>query len=201
MRGFFCACKLTVTEGARVIGWYHGEYKRREVRTVARDKYKAWLEPAGLERLAEMAARLTDAEMAREMGVSSSTYYDWLKKYPEMAEAVTGARAGADARANNERVESSLFELACGCVRKIKKPIKVRSTSYDARGRRVDRERVVYADEEVFVPPNVKAQIFWLTNRAPERWRNRIEAAVNDESGVSFAFREATAEEAAEYAD
>ena len=168
---------------------------------MARGKYKAWLEPAGLERLAEMAARLTDAEMAREMGVSSSTFYDWLKKYPEMAEAVTGARAGADARANNERVESSLFELACGCVRKIKKPIKVRSTSYDARGRRVDRERVVYADEEVFVPPNVKAQIFWLTNRAPERWRNRIEAAVNDESGVSFAFREATQEEAAEYAD
>lgn len=168
---------------------------------VAKGKYKAWLEPAGLERLAEMAARLTDAEMAREMGISSSTYYDWLGKYPQMSERVSGARAGAQARANNERVESSLFELACGCVRKIKKPIKVRSTSYDARGRRVDRERVVYADEEVFVPPNVKAQIFWLTNRAPERWRNRIEAAVNDESGVSFAFREATQEEAAEYAD
>ena len=170
---------------------------------VAKGKYKAWLEPAGLERLAEMAARLTDAEMAREMGVSPSTYYDWLKKYPEMAEAVTGARAGADARANNERVETSLFELACGFVRTVKKPVKVKATSYDKRGRRVDRERIVYADEEVIVPPNVKAQVFWLTNRAPERWRNRIEAAVSggEGKGVEFAFREVTQEEAESFAD
>ena len=170
---------------------------------MAKGKYRPWLTAEGLERLAEMAARLTDTEMAREMGISSSTYYDWLGKYPQMSECISSARAGAQARANNERVESSLFELACGCVRKIKKPIKVRSTSYDARGRRVDRERVVYADEEVFVPPNVKAQIFWLTNRAPERWRNRIEAAVSggEGGGVKFEFVGAGDGEAAEYAD
>lgn len=168
---------------------------------VAKGKYKAWLEPAGLERLAEMAARLTDAEMAREMGVSSSTYYDWLKKYPEMAEAVTGARAGADARANNERVERSLLDLATGYVQKTKVLKKVRTIKYDSRGRRIETEDWRPFEEEVYVAPVVKAQIFWLTNRAPERWRNRIEAAVTDEKSVDYAFREATAEEAAEYAD
>ena len=45
---------------------------------MARGKYKEWLTEDGLKKLAEMAPRLTDAEMAREMGVSSSTYYDWL---------------------------------------------------------------------------------------------------------------------------
>lgn len=168
---------------------------------MAKGKYAQWLTEEGLERLAEMAARLTDAEMARSMGVASSTYYDWLGKFPQMSECISSARAGAQARANNERVETSLFELACGFVRTVKKPIKVKATSYDKRGRRVDRERIVYADEEVIVPPNVKAQIFWLTNRAPERWHNRIEAAVTDDKAVNYAFREATAEEAAEYAD
>lgn len=81
---------------------------------MAKGKYKAWLTEDGLKKLVEMAPRLTDAEMAREMGVSSSTYYDWLKRYPEMSEAVTRARAGADARAINESVEESLLDAARG---------------------------------------------------------------------------------------
>ena len=67
---------------------------------MARAKYAEWLTEQGLERLAEMAPRLTDAEMAKEMGISSSTFYEWLKKHPEMSEAVTRARTGADARAS-----------------------------------------------------------------------------------------------------
>ena len=168
---------------------------------MARGKYKAWLEPAGLARLAEMAPRLTDAEMARKMGISASTYYDWLKKYPEMAEAVTSARAGADARANNERVERSLLDMATGYVQKITVLKKVRTVSYDEQGRRIERDEWLPREEEAYVAPSVKAQIFWLTNRMPERWRNRIEAAVTDDRSVNYAFRQATAEEAAEYAD
>ena len=80
--------------------------------------------------------------------------------------------------------------------------MKVRSTSYDARGRRIEREEIVLADEQVYIQPNVKAQIFWLTNRAPERWRNKIEAAVSGgDNSVDYVFRGATSEEAAEYAD
>ena len=168
---------------------------------MAKGKYKAWLEPAGLERLAEMAPRLTDAEMAKEMGISSSTFYEWLKKHPEMSEAVTRARTGADARANNESVERSLLETALGGVRVLKKPMKLKTMTFDARGRRVEKERIVYADEEIYIQPNVKAQIFWLTNREPERWRNKVEAAIVDDNTVNYVFREATSEEAAGYAD
>lgn len=172
-----------------------------EVRTLARGKYKAWLEPEGLARLRDMAPRMTDAELAKAMGVSPSTYYDWLKRYPEMAEAVTDARTGADARAVNESVEGALLQSALGGIQTVRKAIKVRSSTYDERGRRVDKEEIAYVDEEVYVAPNVKAQIFWLTNRMPERWRNKLEAIVNDDKAVSYAFREATGEEAAEYAD
>lgn len=173
-----------------------------KVRMMAKGKYKTWLTEDGLKKLAEMAPRLTDAEMAKEMGVSSSTYYDWLKRYPKMSEAVTRARTGADARAINESVEESLLDAARGGIRTIKKPMKVRSTSYDTRGRRIEREEIVLADEQVYIQPNVKAQIFWLTNRAPERWRNKIEAAVSGgDNSVDYVFRGATSEEAAEYAD
>lgn len=173
-----------------------------KVRMMAKGKYKTWLTEDGLKKLAEMAPRLTDAEMAKEMGVSSSTYYDWLRRYPEMSEAMTRARTGADARAINESVEESLLDAARGGIRTIKKPMKVRSTSYDARGRRIEREEIVLADEQVYIQPNVKAQIFWLTNRAPERWRNKIEAAVSGgDNSVDYVFRGATSEEAAEYAD
>ena len=153
---------------------------------MARAKYAEWLTEQGLERLAEMAPRLTDAEMAKEMGISPSTYYDWLKKHSEMSEAVTRARTGADARAVNERVERSLLETALGGVRVLKKPMKIKTTTYDARGRRIDREKIVMAEEEVYIKADVKAQIFWLTNREPERWRNKVEAAIVDDNTVNY---------------
>lgn len=169
---------------------------------MAKGKYAQWLTAEGIEKLEEMAARLIDSEMAREMGISCSTYYEWLKKYPEMSEAVTRARAGADARANNERVERSLLEAALGGVRTLKKPMKVKKSSYDRRGRRVDREVIVYADEEVYIRPDVKAQIFWLTNRDKERWRQKIEASISGgDAGLRFEFVGASNEEAAEYAE
>lgn len=69
---------------------------------MARAKYAEWLTEQGLERLTEMAPRLTDAEMAKEMGISPSTYYDWLKKHPEMSEAVTRARTHGRGRAREQ---------------------------------------------------------------------------------------------------
>lgn len=168
---------------------------------MAKAKYLEWIGEQGLERLREMAPRLTDAEMAKEMHISPSTFYEWLKKYPEMSEAVTRARTGADARANNESVERSLLETALGGVRVLKKPMKLKSTSFDARGRRVEKEKIVYADEEVYIQPNVKAQIFWLTNREPERWRNRVEAVLPGANEMQIIFRGATDEEAASYAE
>ena len=119
-----------------------------------------------------------------------------------MSEAVTRARTGADARAVNERVERSLLETALGGVRVLKKPMKLKSTSFDARGRRVEKEKIVYADEEVYIQPNVKAQIFWLTNREPERWRNKVEAVLPPGANeMQIIFRGATDEEAAGYAE
>lgn len=58
---------------------------------MARAKYAEWLTEQGLERLAEMAPRLTDAEMAKEMGISPS---DVLR----LAQEAFGDVGGGDAR-------------------------------------------------------------------------------------------------------
>lgn len=169
---------------------------------MARAKYAEWLTEQGLERLAEMAPRLTDAEMAKEMGISPSTYYDWLKKHSEMSEAVTRARTGADARANNESVERSLLETAprrCPDAQKAdeaqKHELRLARPACRKGENRIRRR-------EIYIKPDVKAQIFWLTNREPERWRNKVEAVLPPGSNeMQIVFRGATDEEAASYAE
>lgn len=46
---------------------------------------------------------------------------------------------------------------------------------------RIETETIEYAEEEVYIPPNSVAQIFWLKNRRPDKWRDKpMEAGVND---------------------
>lgn len=169
---------------------------------MAKGKYAQWISEDGLAKAAAMAIKMTDAEMAEAMGIAASTFYEWLKRYPEMAEAITRARAGTDARAVNDSVEGALLATALGGVQVVHEPVKVRIRGFDERGKAFEREEIVLTEKEVYIKPDVKAQIFWLTNRVPERWRNRVEAALSaGEREVNYVFREATSEEAAEYAD
>lgn len=51
--------------------------------------------------------------------------------------------------------------------------------------KRLEEERIEYAEEQVVVPANVTAQIFYLKNRKPDKWKdkpqeNTTEAQNND---------------------
>ena len=39
--------------------------------------------------------------------------------------------------------------------------------------KRLEEERIEYAEEQVVVPANVTAQIFYLKNRRPEKWKDK----------------------------
>ena len=60
-----------------------------EVRLMAKGKYEYWLTPDGL-LLLEAWARdgLTDEQIAHNLNITPSTYYEWKKKYPEISEAI-----------------------------------------------------------------------------------------------------------------
>ena len=156
-------------------------YKIKEVmEEMAKSKAEKWLEPDGLLRIEGWARDgLTEEQIAKNMGVSRSTLSDYKVKYPDILRAIKNSKEVAD-----REVENALFNKATGYTVKLKTPMKVRHVEYDeAVGRKIaEYERIEYIEEEVHVPADTTAQIFWLKNRKPNDWRDKV--TVTDESSL-----------------
>lgn len=81
-------------------------------------------------------------------------------------------------------MENELFESCKTRTVTVKKPIKLKKVMVDGK-KRLEEERIEYAEEQVVVPANVTAQIFYLKNRKPDKWKdkpqeNMTEAKNND---------------------
>ena len=156
-------------------------YKIKEVmEEMAKSKAEKWLEPDGLLRIEGWARDgLTEEQIAKNMGVSRSTLSDYKVKYPDILRAIKNSKEVAD-----REVENALFNKATGYTVKLKKPMKVRHVEYDEQtGRKIaEYERIEYIEEEVHVPADTTAQIFWLKNRKSNEWRDKV--AVTDESSL-----------------
>ena len=95
----------------------------------------------------------TDAEVAKEIGVSRTTLFNWRVKDAELLDTIKSSKSIAD-----DLVESALFSRATGYKHPEEKifvyeghPIRVPTTKH--------------------YPPDVTAGIFWLCNRQPDRWK------------------------------
>lgn len=109
---------------------------------------------------AEAFARLgwTELQIAEKIGVSEVTLNAWKKAYPQFLKALKDGKEEPD-----DRVERSLFERATGYVNKNAVKIFMPANAEDP----------VYAPYHEYVAPDVTAQIFWLKNRRPDRWRDK----------------------------
>ena len=107
-----------------------------------KSKYEDFISRKGLV-LVEGWARdgLTDLQIAHNIGIRQSTFYDWKNKHSEFSEALKRSKEVAD-----YEVESALFKKA-----------KMGDTT---------------------------AQIFWLKNRRPEKWRDKTDMTVTPSNGV-----------------
>ena len=136
---------------------------------MATGKYKEWITDDGLLRIEGWARDgLTDEMIAAKIGISRTTLYDWIKKYPAISDALKRGKAPID----NE-VENKLLQRARGY--EYDEVTKERLPQYDANG-----DLIGYAMEETKrvtkqVLPDTTAQIFWLKNRRPDMWRDRRE--------------------------
>ncbi len=111
---------------------------------------------------------LTAEQIAHNIGISKTTLYDWAKKFPDISNALKKNKEIADIVIENE-----LYEAAKGKIVTLKKPVKVKQVLVQD-GVRKEKERIEYVEEEVYIPPNVTAQIFWLKNRKPAEWRDKV---------------------------
>lgn len=138
---------------------------------MAKGKYEYWLTPEGLLKLEGWARDgLTDEQIAQNADIAASTLYEWKKQYSEISEALKRGKEVVD-----RIVENALFDRACGGVHEVRKTFKVRQTYYDDKGRKCEREELRTGIDEVYVPGDTTAQIFWLKNRKPEQWRDKVD--------------------------
>lgn len=136
---------------------------------MAKGKYQKWLEPENLILLEGWARDgLTDEQIAKNMGISYSTLKDWKNKYPAISATLKKGKEVVDTE-----VENALLQKALGMTKTVQKPIKLKEVKYDNGKRVSEKERIEYAEEEVFIPPDTTAQIFWLKNRRPDKWRDK----------------------------
>ena len=113
---------------------------------------------------------VSDDELCSRLNISKATFRKYKEKYPQFKEAVSIDREVADGM-----VEAALLRSATGYTVTSRKIYKLKNTYYDDREKKVEEERLEYADEEQRVPPNLSAQTFWLKNRRPELWSDKTD--------------------------
>lgn len=139
-------------------------------------KYDDWITADGLLRIESWARDgLTDKQIAEEkIGVSERTFTRWKCDHPSIMSALKKGKAPVDTK-----VENTLLESALGYYKTIREPIKVKTKKQLAGKGTLEEEHIEYVEREVYYPPNVTAQIFWLKNRRPDKWRDKNDQDVN----------------------
>lgn len=106
-------------------------------------------------KLADLGA--TDRDAAEFFEVSERTINRWKLTYPEFNEALKVGKDEADSR-----VEQSLYRKAVGY-------------SFDAVKIFQYEGEPVVVDYVEHVPPSDQAAMFWLKNRKPADWKDKVD--------------------------
>lgn len=137
---------------------------------MAKCKAKRWLTPENLTLLEGWARDgLTNSQIAKKMRISESTYYEYLRNFPQISEAIKKGKEVVD-----YEVEAQLLKSIKGFVE-----------TYDQQTVTKDGD-VVGFKESKYIPPNITAAIFWLKNRQPEKYNKKqvVEDSVEDEGVI-----------------
>ena len=126
---------------------------------MANGKYQQWLEPEGLTLLEGWARDgLTDEQISVNIGINTSTLYDWKNKFPKISEALKKGKEVVDIQ-----VENALLKRALGYE------------FQETRVEKSDKDGTKIIQTLKHIPADTTAQIFWLKNRRPDKWRDKPE--------------------------
>lgn len=145
---------------------------------MAKSKANEWLTQDKLTLLTAWARDgLTNLQIATNIGIVESTLYEWLNKYKEITEALKKGKEVIDIE-----VENALLKRALG--------YKYDEVTKELRnGELIETKRVTKE-----VQADITAQIYWLKNRKPDKWRDRIvdvenEEQINNAKNILFKIR------------
>lgn len=118
----------------------------------------------------------TNQQIAEFFNISVDSLSEWQKRYPKFSAALKGWKKEAD-----EKVERCLYERATGFEYDeiVYEKSKTGGLSIGIKDEEIEdiKHSDCYKTKIIVkkVVPDVTAQIFWLKNRQPERWRDRQE--------------------------
>lgn len=122
-----------------------------------------WLTDDGLLQIQGWARDgLTEEQIAHNMGIGLTTLKDWKGKFPTILTAIKKGKAPVDLE-----VENALLKRALG----YEYEETITEVEELAGGKQKKHIRKVMKH----CPPDTTAQIFWLKNRRPDKWRDKIE--------------------------
>lgn len=130
-----------------------------------------WTSEEGLEQLREWAV-LDLGEIARRMGITRTTLSRWCKK----SDAI---RAVLYDREMCEAVEKEVYASCFDRSRTVQYTEQV----LDKNG----QVQTLVKEKVVVLPAEFRAQKYWLNNRNPDRWKDKVEVAVDSVSGAAVA--------------
>ena len=125
-------------------------------------KINEWLENDKLILLEGWAKNgLTDEQIAKNIGINRTTLYDWKKKETNIADALKKGKEVVDFE-----VENALLKRALG--------YEYEEETYE--------NGILTKKVKKHVAPDTTAQIFWLKNRKPNNWKDRVETDEDKEA-------------------
>lgn len=128
---------------------------------MALSKINEWLEKDKLILLEGWARDgLTDEQIAKNMGIAPSTFYEWKKKSKEFSETLKKGKEVVDFE-----VENALLKRALG--------YEYEEETYE--------NGILIKKVKKQVAPDTTAMIFWLKNRKKEQWREKVEVVKTDD--------------------
>lgn len=143
---------------------------------MAKGKFEYWLTDDGLILLEGWARDgLTDEQIADNCGITRATLYNWKKRFVDIFDALKAGKEVVDIhvensllkRANGFSYEEKTYERVWN--EKLEKYIKVNTKTVTK-----------------MVAPDTTAQIYWLKNRKPEKWRDKPKDDLTNDEGVTI---------------
>ncbi|MDE8314265.1 hypothetical protein PT169_03875 [Erysipelothrix rhusiopathiae] len=135
-----------------------------------RGKYVRWLEPQNLMLLESWARKISNEQIAANIGIASKTLYAWMDKYPEIREAVERGKEDLVSE-----IENAFLKRELGFTEEVK------------RAKVTKDGDVVRYTEEVYCSPDPTSLIFALNNFDPEHWRDKHSYEYSGEINNPFA--------------